>query len=138
MRWNWTVHVHVILCVLTSFWMLFTNCVPKLNRVFLEEFFCPQLTRLSKTCKDRSKSISATSTISPHYPTDPLLHHNNNYNSTLLCPSQLYLTITHWARTPSKMPGVNNFLSFYSIILKLGTKKKTRHSLKSSDFVFEI
>ena len=32
-----------------------------------------------------------------------------------------------WASTPSKMPGVNDFLfSFYSVILKLGTKKNSK------------
>ena len=34
------------------------------------------------------------------------------------------LTHSRWARVPSKMPGSNNLLSFYSIILKLGTKKE--------------
>ena len=33
-------------------------------------------------------------------------------------------TSPRWACVPSKMAGSNNFLSFYSIILKLGTEKE--------------
>ena len=41
---------------------------------------------------------------------------------------------SRWACVPSKMPGSNNFLSFYSIILTLGTKK----NLSFSKIFFEI
>ena len=38
--------------------------------------------------------------------------------------NQTYVEFARWARTRSKMPGFENFLSFYSVILKLGTKKE--------------
>ena len=45
---------------------------------------------------------------------------------------------SRWARAPSKIPGVNNFLSFNSIILKLGTKKELVILWNPTLFVFEI
>ena len=45
---------------------------------------------------------------------------------------------SRWARTRSKMLGVNIFLSFYSVILKLGTKEKLAIPKNPMFFVFDI
>ena len=53
-----------------------------------------------------------------------MLKHLNIKKKISVLLQQLTYKITRWARTPSKMQGVNDFLSSYSVILKLGTKKE--------------